>query len=135
MSFFYAKSTNGFYNSELNGDKIPEGSVEITQGEWSTLMDGQAKGLIISSDEKGNPILTNPPEVTKEQYIIEAERKKNELLEFAANKKSPLQDAIDLDEATKEEVAELNLWKRYSIALNRVDLSKAPEVEWPVPPF
>ncbi|MFD2641876.1 tail fiber assembly protein [Pseudomonas japonica] len=48
----------------------------------------------------------------------------------------PLQDAIDLDEATEAELALLKEWKRYRVALNR--LPEQPgypaTIDWPVPP-
>ena len=49
---------------------------------------------------------------------------------------APLQDAMDLGEATAEEGAELTAWKRYRVALNRLpDQPGYPdEIIWPVPP-
>ncbi|EFU5240013.1 tail fiber assembly protein, partial [Salmonella enterica] len=43
----------------------------------------------------------------------------------------PLQDAVDLEEATDEEKARLNAWKKYRVLVNRVDTSKP---EWPEAP-
>ncbi|MDG9885389.1 tail fiber assembly protein [Pseudomonas sp. GD04058] len=49
---------------------------------------------------------------------------------------APLQDAVDLDEATEAEAALLKEWKRYRVALNR--LPEQPgypdSIDWPVPP-
>ena len=49
---------------------------------------------------------------------------------------APLQDAVDLDEATEPEAALLKEWKRYRVALNR--LPEQPgyptEIDWPAPP-
>lgn len=49
---------------------------------------------------------------------------------------APLQDAVDLDEATPAEVSLLKDWKRYRIALNR--LPEQPgypaTIDWPAPP-
>lgn len=49
---------------------------------------------------------------------------------------APLQDAMDLGEATAEEGAELTAWKRYRVALNRLpDQPGYPnEITWPAPP-
>lgn len=44
---------------------------------------------------------------------------------------APLQDAHDLGIATDEETTQLNAWKRYRVQLNRIDIAKAPEIEWP----
>ncbi|MFT8210850.1 MAG: tail fiber assembly protein [Symbiopectobacterium sp.] len=40
----------------------------------------------------------------------------------------PLQDAADLDMATEAETAQLVAWKTYRVLLNRVDISKAPDI-------
>ncbi|OAI85002.1 phage tail protein [Pseudomonas putida] len=49
---------------------------------------------------------------------------------------APLQDAVDIDEATEVEAALLKEWKRYRVALNR--LPEQPgyptEIDWPAPP-
>ena len=49
---------------------------------------------------------------------------------------TPLQDAIDVDEATEAGVALLKAWKKYRVALNRVPEQEGyPEtIEWPVSP-
>ena len=46
----------------------------------------------------------------------------------------PLSDAVELDEATDEEVRKLKEWKKYRIALNRIDTSNAPNIDWPKRP-
>lgn len=49
---------------------------------------------------------------------------------------APLQDAVDVDEATDDEVALLKAWKKYRVALNRV--AEQPGyptlIDWPAPP-
>ncbi|MBC3464978.1 tail fiber assembly protein [Pseudomonas sp. RW10S2] len=49
---------------------------------------------------------------------------------------APLQDAVDLDEATEAEVALLKEWKRYRVALNRLpEQDGYPHtIDWPAPP-
>lgn len=47
---------------------------------------------------------------------------------------SPLQDAVDISIATDDEIARLAEWKRYRVALSRIDISKAPNIEWPLQP-
>lgn len=58
---------------------------------------------------------------------------RNYLLGLAALAIAPLQDAVDLDEATTEESAALKKWKLCRIAINRVDLTMANPV-WPTLP-
>lgn len=75
----------------------------------------------------------NPP-VSKEQLIAEAEQRKQILLSEATEAIAPLQDAVDLDIATNEELTLLKEWKTYRVLLNRVDTSIAPDIDWPKNP-
>lgn len=47
---------------------------------------------------------------------------------------APLQDAVDISIATDEEITRLAEWKRYRVALSRIDTSEAPDIEWPARP-
>jgi hypothetical protein len=49
---------------------------------------------------------------------------------------APLQDAVDIDEATIDEVARLKLWKKYRVALNRLPEQQGypTDIDWPAPP-
>ncbi len=42
------------------------------------------------------------------------------------------QDAVDSGIASAEEINALAEWKKYRVLLMRVDISKAPDIEWPV---
>ncbi|MCX5511449.1 tail fiber assembly protein [Pseudomonas sp. BJa3] len=68
--------------------------------------------------------------VTSAEERIKAERSK------ADQAIAPLQDAVDLDEATEAEALRLKEWKRYRVALNRLpDQPGYPaEIDWPAPP-
>ena len=67
-------------------------------------------------------------------YVNEAAAQKNELVREATTKISYLQDAIDAEIATDEEMAALAAWRKYRVLLNRIDVEKAPGIEWPVKP-
>ena len=131
---YYSSSTNGFYSDDINGTDIPEGAIQITDEMWKQLLDGQSNGKMITSDKKGNPVLKDYPKPTLEQYIEIASSEKTRLLAFASNYIAPLQDAVDLDIATNEEITSLKAWKTYRVAINRVDISKAPDITWPKSP-
>lgn len=74
------------------------------------------------------------PAPTAEQLVGEAESQKSTLLSLATNKIEPLQDAVDLDIATDDELAQLKEWKKYRVLVNRVDTSLAPDVVFPKVP-
>ena len=60
---FYSKLTGGFYDSATHGDNIPSDVVEITTEQWSALLDGQAQGKVIVSDDNRVPTLVDPQAV------------------------------------------------------------------------
>ncbi|EFG6464660.1 phage tail assembly protein T [Escherichia coli] len=67
--------------------------------------------------------------------IREAEETKNSLMQVASEHIAPLQDAVDLEIATEEEISLLEAWKKYRVLLNRVNTTTAPDIEWPVAPI
>ncbi|MCE9947535.1 tail fiber assembly protein [Hafnia paralvei] len=71
---------------------------------------------------------------TNDELVERAQLKKAHLLEEATIAISPLQDASDLGIATDAELARLKAWKTYRVLLSRVDVSKAPDIDWPVAP-
>lgn len=59
---YYAKSTCGFYDQEVNGKKnIPADAVEITAEQYIALLNGQSNGKIIVADSRGHPLLEDAP--------------------------------------------------------------------------
>lgn len=128
----YYSTATGFSLTRLNDSQI-----EITYDYWSELITGQANGKVITEDEKGYPVLADPPPptpLTHEEEVALANKKKTYLLAQATVAINPLQDAVDLDDATDEEVALLKKWKQFRVAVNRVDTELAPDITWPVPP-
>lgn len=71
-----------------------------------------------------------------QELVAQAELETSRLRKVADDAIAPLQDALDLDEATEAEVQRLKAWKRYRVALNRLpDQPGYPgEIDWPAPP-
>ncbi|PKE31192.1 phage tail protein [Rahnella sp. AA] len=101
---------DGYYNAQY------QGATRNAEGEWAG----------------GNWVETGiiPPV----DYLSPAISQRDELMAAATITIAPLQDAVDLDEATDDETALLKKWKQYRVALNRLDLSTAPDITWPVLP-
>ncbi|WP_336797962.1 tail fiber assembly protein [Erwinia aphidicola] len=72
--------------------------------------------------------------LTQEEQQAAAEAEKASLARKAAEAIAPLQDAADLGMATDEESELLLAWKKYRVLLNRVDTSRADNVDWPEVP-
>lgn len=73
---------------------------------------------------------------TGQALVFLAMGKRDQLLAVAANRMGPLQDSIDEEVATADEVADLKRWKQYRIALNRIDKQDnfPIDIDWPQPP-
>ncbi|MEL9177733.1 tail fiber assembly protein, partial [Escherichia coli] len=63
-----------------------------------------------------------------------AENTKSSLMNDVSIKISTLQDAVDMDIATDEEIEMLTKLKRYRVLLNRVDTSVDADISWPEMP-
>ncbi|MCT8348323.1 tail fiber assembly protein [Photorhabdus temperata] len=74
------------------------------------------------------------PSIPKEQLIVEAEQQKQSFINEVSEKIAPLQDAVDLGIATEGEKAALPAWRKHRVMLNRVDVSSAPDINWPKEP-
>ncbi|RRZ90938.1 tail fiber assembly protein [Erwinia sp. 198] len=139
-NYFYSKKTNGFYpeimkaDYESSPDGWPDDAVVVSEESYNKLYEGQAHGKIITADNDGNPILIDPPGPTTGQLIALAEEQRGNLLAEATIAIAPLQDAVELDEATDEEKVQLAAWKKYRILLNRLNVNTAPDIIWPEKP-
>ncbi len=75
-------------------------------------------------------------EIQAKAIIDEVSAKISEGRALADKMIAPLQDAIDLDDATPEDVINLKKWKTYRVALSRTTSQPGypTEVDWPVTP-
>lgn len=74
-----------------------------------------------------------PPVPTPENIISTNTSTKTFLLALATVAIAPLQDALDLDDATDADLALLKKWKQYRVAVNRIDLT-LKDPAWPDQP-
>lgn len=98
--------------AEIEREAVPEGF--SINGEW--LFDGQ----------KIIPVPVDYIALAKQERLIR--------LNEASDAIAPLQDADELGMATEDELTALTRWKRYRVMLNRLDISSAPDIEWPEKP-
>lgn len=131
---YYSNETNGFYDSEINGDDIPQDAVEITDEKWMELLNGQSGGKIISADDNGYPVLMDPPPLTLEQHVAIAESQKQALIAEASQKTQLWQTQLVLGIITDEDKASLKEWMLYVQEVQAVDPSPGAGVVWPTPP-
>jgi hypothetical protein len=79
---FYSKLTNGFYDTEIHGEKIPDDAFEITPEEYDLLLKGQSTGGQIKADSSGKPFIdpyvASEPDVDQLLVQLATERKEQE---------------------------------------------------------
>ncbi|MGP9063141.1 tail fiber assembly protein [Klebsiella quasipneumoniae subsp. similipneumoniae] len=131
MTIYYSPSTNGLYpDGELYGGNLPPDVVLLSLSQYQELIQGQSAGKVITPNGSEVPYLSEPTVNYQEQ----ANRKLTELRSKADTEILPLQDAVDLAMASNEEVTRLNEWKAYRLALYRLDISDAKNIDWPIAP-
>lgn len=69
--------------------------------------------------------------VSAAEIIAAAAAKKATLKAVADSEIDWRQDAVDTEEASEKEISELAVWKKYRVALMRIDVSTAPDIVWP----
>lgn len=71
-----------------------------------------------------------------EEAIAKAIFERDSLLALAAVRIAPLADAVDLGDASDEDVISLKKWKQYRVALNRINQQAGypTQIEWPEEP-
>ena len=69
-----------------------------------------------------------------EELAADAERKRGVLLNEAQSTISLWQTELQLDIISDDDKASLIAWMKYIQALNAVDTTTAPDIEWPVKP-
>lgn len=109
----------------------PESGVDIDEEQYTYFKKTPA-GKKLSTDASGNPIFIDDD--TDYGWVSMAVVRRDDLMATATYAIQPLQDAVDLDEATEAEVSLLRKLKQYRVALNRLDLSTAPDITWPLLP-
>lgn len=137
MKLFYSSSADGFYCDLVHGGEIPEDAVEISSDEHSSAIEWQSAGGVIAGvSADGVMILEESPPATGEQLAGIAINERRALLSEAALRIAPLQDAVDLEDATDVERSSLLAWKRYRVELNRIEhQSGYPHtIDWPDKP-
>lgn len=94
------------------------------------------EGKIWGSDSRGLPILLDLPEPTQDEQIAAANVEKQNRVDQAnahmSSKQWPGKAAMGrLSDAEK---AQYNEWLDYLDALDTVETSRAPDIDWPIPP-
>lgn len=133
--FIFSASENMFYSKldEPSCERAgtwPEDAVDVDDDVFlmfsGTPPIGKRRGVV-----NGMPAWVDIPPPTASELIAVAAREKVSLRQTSDSEISWRQDAVDTGMATAEETTELAEWKNYRVLLMRVDISKAPDINWP----
>ncbi|MDH1629291.1 tail fiber assembly protein [Pseudomonas mosselii] len=134
MTIYFSKTEQTFFDDEVNST-IPADAKVISAAAHAALFAGVAAGKGI--DFSGaKPALIDLPPPTVEQLRETAFAQRDKGLSIAALRIAPLQDAVDLGNASDDVRAKLTKWKQYRVDLNDIDQHEGfPQIiDWPQPP-
>ncbi|EFB9807897.1 TPA: tail fiber assembly protein [Escherichia coli] len=136
--YLYDAKTNAFYPIAMRDDyenagMWPEKGIEVDEDVFASFQES-VPGKIRAADKKGNPVWVDAPEPSKEQLIAMTGQRKAALLTEAQSTISLWQTELQLGIISDDDKASLIAWMKYIQALNAVDTSTAPDIEWPVKP-
>ncbi|WP_240100564.1 tail fiber assembly protein [Escherichia coli] len=139
---FYSPSLNIFVNPALKDDYInanswPDDALAVSDDVYNEFaINTPPDDKIRVAGKNGLPTWALIPSPSHEELIQQAETERQLLLnqtnEYMNSKQWPGKAAIG--RLKGEELALYNLWLDYLDALELVDTSSAPDIEWPTPP-
>lgn len=114
---------DGYYKAQYQGAIKNHETGEFTGGDWV---------------ETGGPS-PEDVEILKELLIASANAEKASLMSHASDMIGAIADEIEGLEDSEEDVpdklrTDLKAWKQYRVKVKNIDVSNAPNIEWPVPP-
>lgn len=142
MSYYYfSASTLGFYAAELKDDyeavgAFPDDAVQLDDQMEADFIRPAPEGKYLSAGNDGYPEWADIPPPTHDEMVADAEAQKQQLIDqanaYMNSKQWPGKAAMGrLSDADK---VQYNAWLDYLDALEAVDTSSAPDVDWPISP-
>ncbi|WP_168780327.1 tail fiber assembly protein [Hafnia alvei] len=72
--------------------------------------------------------------MSQDEVVALADTQRSDMLRHISDRILPLQDALELDDISNDELILLRELKSIRVVLSRLDTSKAPDIKWPVLP-
>lgn len=136
---FYSPKSNAFYPSELKEDYVSAGSwpddgIAVDASVFIEFSSPPPVGKVRVTGDDNLPSWGDIPPLTQEELIDQAETKKTGLISSAKQTISLWQSELLLSNISDDDKASLTAWIAYIKAVQVVDTSKAPDINWPVAP-
>lgn len=138
-SYLFSPSENAFYPVAMKEDYLsagtwPEDGLEIDDEQALSFMGEPPEGKVRAVGDDGKPCWVDVPPPTQEELIAQAEGTKAALLAEAQATISLWQTELQLGIISDEDKASLIAWMNYIKAVQAVDTSTAPDINWPEKP-
>ncbi|HFV9277684.1 TPA: tail fiber assembly protein [Enterobacter asburiae] len=134
MKIYYSPSLNGFLLEKTAEDYKGHDLIEITEAVYNEFMAGSTTKKMVPG--ANGPEWADIPPPTHDELVAAAGAEKQQRIdlanEFMNSKQWPGKAAIG--RLKGDELTQYNLWLDYLDALEAVDTSSAPAIEWPTPP-
>ncbi|AQV21315.1 MULTISPECIES: tail fiber assembly protein [Enterobacterales] len=141
MAYFYSALNNAFYPDELRdvyeaSRNWPDDLIAVSDETFTEYSGMPPEGKTRGATEDGMPAWVDIPPLSHEEEIAAAEAEKqyriDQANEYINSKQWPGKAA--LGRLTDDEKAQYNEWLDYLDALESVDISSAPDINWPESP-
>lgn len=141
MKYIYSKSQNAFYPFslrelyELTGT-WPSDGVEVSMEVFETYTSTPPVGKHRVTGVDGLPAWEDIPLPTKEQVVSMMENEKKSKINYANDfiNNKQWQGKAAVGRLNNDGLLQYNIWLDYLDALEAIDTSSAPDIEWPTPP-
>ncbi len=137
MDYYFSAKENAFYpismeNNYINAGTFPDDVVLVDNTIFEVFSqlppNGKVRGVV-----NGMPEWVDSP-IHHNEVFQQREYQKKELIKEASEMINPMLDAKNGGYIEKEDIKRLDEWQRYRYALTKVDISLAPDIEWPQKP-
>ncbi|MCQ0121773.1 tail fiber assembly protein [Escherichia coli] len=134
MKIFYSPSLNGFL-LEATAEKYDgEDLTEVSQDVYNQFISGSETQIMVAGDN--GPVWQDVPGQTQEELAQAAEYERQRRIDVANDFMNRKQwpGKASIGRLKGDELAQYNLWLDYLDALEAIDTSCAPDINWPTPP-
>ncbi|CAM8567966.1 tail fiber assembly protein [Enterobacter asburiae] len=138
MNYAYSPSKNAFYyfgwkDEYYAAGTWPSDAIEVADDIHEKFSADPPKGKLLIAGNDGLPAWGDFPPPTREESLAQARVEKQNRIDAANNymngKQWPGKAAIG--RLNEEELIQYNMWLDYLDALESVDISCAPNINWP----
>ena len=137
---YFSAKTCQFFIGALKQEYIsagtwPDDAMKIDSSVEAEYSSTPPEGMILGADSSGLPAWVDKPAPTHEELVEQAEAKRQALIDAAMASISLIQLKLRAERnLTQEETTRLNAVLDYIDAVEAIDTSNAPDIEWPVSP-